>query len=221
MIHRFKCLAPLLVMFIVMLVPGHAYCGALFNQAPVISDIIVRKKRVAPLENVQLKCIAVDRDRDVLMYDWSADGGIIDGNGLSVVWKAPKTPGTYTITARVKDGKGGEAVSQVIIDVLSKSNNAPIIDDLSVRPKVIFEGKSTTVICDAMDPDGDALTYHWEVKSGRIVGEGSKVTWIAPMEEREFVIFCYVTDSNGNKSRPSSVTVKVICDCEGGKKSDY
>jgi len=221
MIRKFKFVALLLVILNVMLLPEHSYCWRFFNQAPIISDITVNKKLVNPLENVQFKCIAVDQDRDSLKYDWSVNGGIIDGNGPAAIWKAPETPGTYTITAKVKDGKGGEAISQVTIDVLSKVNNAPIIDHLTARPKTIFEGKTTTLICDAMDPDGDEIAYTWEVKSGHIAGEGSKVTWTAPMKEGNFEIFCYATDKKGNKSRQSAAIVRVICDCEGAADTDY
>jgi len=205
----------------VMLLPWYANCGNFFNQAPIISEITVSKKQVDPLENVRFRCVAVDRDRDALKYDWSADGGIIKDDGPSAVWKAPKTPGSYTITARVKDSKGAETISQVMIDVLSNVNNAPIIDHITVRPKIIFEGKTTMLTCDAIDPDGDELAFTWEVKSGRLTGEGSKVTWTAPMQEGDYEIFCYATDSTGNQSRQSSATVKVICDCEGAANSEY
>lgn len=221
MIHRFNYATKLLFILAIMLLPEHGCSRGLFNQAPIISDLTVSKKLVDPLENVQFRCVAVDQDRDPLIYEWSADGGTISGSGPSAVWVAPGKPGSYTITAKVMDGKGGEAKSQVIMDVLSKVSNPPIIEYLAARPRTIFEGKTTTVICDAMDPDGDELTYTWEVKSGSITGKGSKVTWTAPMKEEDFEIFCYVTDSKGNKSRQAVTIVKVICDCEGVAGPDY
>jgi hypothetical protein len=215
MIRCLKYSASCWVIFAVLLLPDQACWGALFNQAPVISELSAGKKLLVPLEKTQVKCTAVDRDRDPLKYAWSASGGSIEGSGPAVAWKAPEKPGSYTLTVKVSDGKGGEAQAQVIVDVLSKSNNSPIIEELSARPKVIFKEKSTTLVCEAMDPDGDALTYHWEAKAGRLVGEGGRIIWFAPNEERDFVITCTVTDGKGNKSRPATVTVKVICDCEG------
>ena len=214
----FRCLkhsALLWEVFAVLLLFSQPGSAALFNQAPIISEFGASKKLAAPSEQIQLKCVAVDRDRDPLKYLWSASGGAIEGNGPTVAWSAPEKSGSYTITVKVNDGNGGEATAQLIVDVLSKSGNPPIIEDLSARPRVIFKEKSTTLFCDAMDPDGDALTYQWETKAGRIVGEGGRVNWFAPNEEKEFIITCTATDSKGNKSRPATVSVKVICDCEG------
>ncbi|MDE0088945.1 MAG: hypothetical protein OXU23_24720 [Candidatus Poribacteria bacterium] len=40
----------------------------------------------------------------VLVYEWNASGGRIIGNGESVVYVAPESAGTYTITLEVSDG---------------------------------------------------------------------------------------------------------------------
>lgn len=43
-------------------------------------------------------------DTDVLVYEWKTNGGRIVGEGTSVVYIAPETAGTYTITLEVTDG---------------------------------------------------------------------------------------------------------------------
>ncbi len=220
-IRQFKFSAPWGLILAVLLLSGQPCDGALFNQAPVISDFSAAKKLAAPGEKVALKCVALDRDRDPLKYAWSASGGAIEGTGPAVAWKAPAKPGAYTLTVKVSDGKGGEAKGQLIVDVLSKTgNNPPLIEELSARPKVIFKEGSTTLVCDALDPDGDALTYHWEAKAGRLVGEGGRIVWFAPNEEASFAVTCTVADNKGNRSRPATVTVKVICDCEGPARTE-
>ena len=40
----------------------------------------------------------------VLVYEWNASGGRIVGNGETVVYVAPESAGTYTITLEVSDG---------------------------------------------------------------------------------------------------------------------
>ena len=42
---------------------------------------------------------------DVLVYEWSTTGGRISGEGSSVVFIAPETEGSYTITVEVSDGQ--------------------------------------------------------------------------------------------------------------------
>lgn len=43
-------------------------------------------------------------DSAVLVYEWNASGGRIVGHGESVVYVAPESAGTYTITLEVSDG---------------------------------------------------------------------------------------------------------------------
>jgi lipid-binding SYLF domain-containing protein len=53
---------------------------------------------------------ASDPDNDPLTYAWTATGGTVDGSGAEVRWNpAGVAPGTYSITARVDDGRGGTA----------------------------------------------------------------------------------------------------------------
>jgi hypothetical protein len=213
---RLRKIAPILIMLAVAIFPAGGHSAGLFNQAPMISEVNVSKAVVDPLEKVNIDCVALDRDRDPLVYHWSADGGTIKGNGPAATWTAPAKPGAYTVTVKVTDPKNAEAISKVIIDVLSKgSNNAPIIESLKADSKTIFMGKDTTLTCVARDPDGDKqLTYTWQARDGVIKGEGSRVTWTAPPSEESFKISCVVTDSHGKKSRPAEVIVKVECDCK-------
>ena len=43
-------------------------------------------------------------DTDVLVYEWYTNGGRIVGEGPEIVYIAPETAGTYTITLEVTDG---------------------------------------------------------------------------------------------------------------------
>ena len=48
--------------------------------------------------------ITYSGNTDVLVYKWSTTGGRISGEGSSVVYIAPETEGSYTITLEVSDG---------------------------------------------------------------------------------------------------------------------
>ena len=50
-----------------------------------------------------LKCTAADPDGDNLSYYWDADEGEFLDEGARVIWIAPASCGTYTITVIVKD----------------------------------------------------------------------------------------------------------------------
>ena len=48
--------------------------------------------------------ITYSGNADVLVYRWSTSGGRISGEGANVVYIAPETEGSYTITLEVSDG---------------------------------------------------------------------------------------------------------------------
>ena len=66
---------------------------------------------------VAVDCLAYDPDGDELIYQWTATGGEITGEGPFVSWVAPDELGTYTITVQVSDDKGGEAEESLDIEV--------------------------------------------------------------------------------------------------------
>ena len=61
---------------------------------------------------------ASDPDGDTLSYEWKASGGqIFQTKDNRIGWSAD-SPGNYTIEVKVKDGKGGEAISSMTFEVL-------------------------------------------------------------------------------------------------------
>jgi len=57
---------------------------------------------------------AADPDGDPVQYSWAATGGRIEGTGSQVRWLAGgATPGSYTVTVTVSDGRGGSTTCSV------------------------------------------------------------------------------------------------------------
>jgi hypothetical protein len=62
----------------------------------------------------------------------------------------------------------------------------------------------------ASDPDGDVLTYHYEVTGGRIIGQGPIVDWDLRKALGQQKAVVEVTDSNGSKtSREVEISVEL------------
>ena len=59
-----------------------------------------------------------DADGDTLTYTWTASDGKVKGSGASVTWTAPKTPGDYTVTCTVSDGRGGLGTEDIVLTVV-------------------------------------------------------------------------------------------------------
>lgn len=168
------------------------------NQPPVISSLLAQNQQLYPQGNTEIQCIAQDADGDKLDFKWAATGGNFSGAGPIVIWQAPPTYGTFTITVTVDDGKGGSAQASLPITV--GANQAPVISSLSASPSGILYGGSTTLTCIASDPDGDVVRYSWSASEGSITGVGNKVTWIAPNKGGNFNVTVIVSDGKGGET---------------------
>jgi len=69
-------------------------------------------------QEVEITAAASDPDSDPLSFSWNASNGRIDATGSSVKFQtAGLPPGSYAITGRVDDGRGGTADCGVNVDV--------------------------------------------------------------------------------------------------------
>lgn len=191
------------------------------NQLPVICSLTANEEWVESAGMLQIECIASDSDGDELGYAWSADDGIISGEGSTVSWMAPEAPGAYTITVQATDGRDGEATAQLIINVAAP-NHPPTIENLVVTAEHryleeiaegyrVLQGKAYEIECVASDPDGDELLFEWSVDGGAISGEGAVVTWTAPLRGGEVTVTVTVSDGRGGVTTESLVFSVATC----------
>jgi len=177
------------------------------NSYPVISSLQSEKDSVTHSGSCEVECVASDADGDSLTYAWSATAGTFSGTGPITTWMAPDIPGTYAITVKVTDSRGGEATMQLTVDVLA--NHPPVIESLTAEPSLVRQGKTSTIECVASDPDSDELSYLWSAATGNISGQGSAVTWTAHNTCGTYVITVTVSDSRGGEaSEELDITVR-------------
>ncbi len=149
-------------------------------------------------DSVMVRADASDPDNDPLTYTWSATGGTIDGTGAQVRWRSAGVAlGTYTITARVDDGRGGSVNCTADVRVDPRPNRPPSMS-CSASPSSVQPGGHAHITATASDPDNDPLTYSWESNGGRIAGSGSEVdldmTGAAP---GNYTVTGHVNDGRG------------------------
>jgi hypothetical protein len=179
-------------------------------------------------DTVAVTATASDPDNDPLTYTWTASGGQVDGTGPQVRWLSAGTGvGTYTVTVRVDDGRGGAASCNSDIRVEPKPNRPPTIS-CSADPSSVFAGERSRITCNASDPDGDPLTYTWRANAGRITGNGPTgdfdTTGLSP---GTYAITTRVEDGRGGaadattnvqvKPVPPPPQASKIGDCDFGK----
>jgi hypothetical protein len=96
-------------------------------------------------------------------------------------------------------------------------NHSPVIDSIISEYTQIERGKSGKIRCIASDPDGDTLTYSWEVDRGSISGSGALVTYNAPESYVDAQITVAVSDSRGAVVW-GTISLPVVC-CGYAKKN--
>jgi hypothetical protein len=64
---------------------------------------------------------------------------------------------------------------------------------------------TSSVTCEAYDPDGDMLNFEWGVNEGTISGAGKVVIWLIPAKPGRYVIEVTVNDGKGGRSVGSIV----------------
>jgi hypothetical protein len=169
----------------------------LANHRPAITSLEA-PERVIPWGSCQIACNASDRDGDELSYNWSASGGGINGEGATVTWTAPLSVGSYNVTVTVTDGRGGEVMKQVTIEV--RANWPPTITSLIADADWTTPSGSIQVTCTASDLDDDELSYEWSTTGGDISGTGPAVNWTAPQEAGIYDVTVVVTDGHGQEA---------------------
>lgn len=95
-------------------------------------------KAILTTETATFSVQAHDLNGDQVQYEWSADGGTINGSGTSAVFTPPGVTQTtvFTVTARISDGHGGSASNVGFVTV------TPAVDALKVSPTGVVGGDS-------------------------------------------------------------------------------
>lgn len=120
---------------------------------------------------------STDPDNDSLTQSWAVDGQEI---GEGVMLNAKLGIGSHAITLTVKDGRGGIGTATVYCQVLPiMVRNRPPLAVIASLPASLEARDPAGVVVQlngtsSSDPDGDSLTYIWQV-DGQEVGRGENI----------------------------------------------
>ena len=183
------------------------------NNSPIIESVTCTNDVWALAEN-ELVCEASDPDGDSLNYEWSTADGKIIGSGARMTWVSPDTMGTYIVSVKVSDSKGGEARQTVSVRVLTNADGttAPSVtlkmsfdsSEIVTENRTVKVGTATKIICDVKDAAGKKLRYEWSAGGGRLEGANadektwSTVFWTAPPLTQEYTVDVTVRDEQDN-----------------------
>jgi hypothetical protein len=91
--------------------------AAFINHPPVISRMAADPRKMDLGSASQLTCFAGDPDSDTLTYNWASNQGAVTGSGSAASWTAPPLAGNYVVYCTVNDGRGGEALDSIGLEV--------------------------------------------------------------------------------------------------------
>lgn len=147
------------------------------NGAPHIDSLFVSAQVVVPGDTVDLSATASDVDGDPLSFTWTGPGAFTTASASTTAWVAPTTEGTYALMVGVSDPKQATNAVSVTIQVSAASARgaAKVTADVNTFPQVLgltlansrlIEGQAAAATTQAIDADGDALSYAWSSTCG-------------------------------------------------------
>jgi hypothetical protein len=95
------------------------------------------------------------------------------------------------------------ALSGCDADPVRPDNQAPVVQSLIVgQAGEVYVGDACAVVCTAVDPDGDPLTFEWAVGSGYSQGAGREIVY-TPLSccLGGNPVFVIVRDGKGGETR--------------------
>jgi outer membrane protein OmpA-like peptidoglycan-associated protein len=160
-------------------------------------------------DSVAIHVTASDPDNDNLTYSYTATGGTVEGTGPDGrISTNGLNEGTYTVNAKVDDGRGGTATCSADIKVEPRPNRPPTIS-CSTDRSPIMPGERTGITATASDPDNDSLTYSYSASGGTVAGDGPKAEFDSTgLQPGSYTVKCSVSDGKGGNA-DASTTVDV------------
>lgn len=153
---------------------------------------------------------ATDADGDTITYTPTnpSHGALTGTAGNYVYTPLAAFQGTDQFSVVISDGKGGTATQAVTINVL-EANEAPAVLSSQVARTTV--NQPVTIVIEATDPDGDALTFETKNSTNGVatVGQNGIATFTPKagfIGNGNFAVT--IDDGNGNTST-LTVTVKV------------
>jgi hypothetical protein len=160
-------------------------------------------------EPVTIHVNASDADNDPLTYSYTATGGTVEGSGPDARFNPSGLAiGTYTVNAKVDDGKGGTATCAADVAVAKRPNRPPTISCAPERNPIIA-GERVAINSTASDPDGDPITYSYAATGGQVSGTGATAQFDSTgLSAGSYTVTCTADDGQGGRTS-ATTTVDV------------
>jgi hypothetical protein len=143
------------------------------NTAPTIDALELSTTQAVLGGTVTAGVHAHDPDAgDTLTFAWTASCGTFsDTTAAQTIWTAPQSAGPCDVMITVADGHGASVNADATLTVMPSARGgvaviaspdlSPVIQSITCTPTPLVAGRPVTLNVNAVDPDGQLLTYAW------------------------------------------------------------
>ena len=217
----------------------HTFSIVVRNAPPTLAAVAPTHAATAGVPfQLQLRATDPAGERDPLTWQLtSAPSGMsVSGTGL-VQW-VPTSPQAaadgkpHTVTVVVRDDDGAEVTATFTVNVAYNPVNGAPGAPVAVGPStgsLLYDAKPVLVVLNAKDPDGDVLTYEFELHAGGLDGarvasasevpageNGTRFQVTKELEAGEYTWRARATDSRGAQGPWSEVATFQVQPLERG-----
>ena len=90
-----------------------------------------------------------------------------------------------------------------------EGNKPPVISSLEADYINVYPRGASEIRCVASDHEDDAVQLTWSADGGSLTGDGSTVTWQAPIDYGDYHVMVIAKDANGG-SAEAVLTFSVV-----------
>ena len=178
---------------------------------PVQLGCTVQPTNVYPGDPITVTSTATNLEpKKKLSYTWTASSGAVTGNNeIATVNTAGLTPGDYTVTGHLSEGKlpGESATCTAGFRI---HNPAPPSITCSANPSTVMPGDPSTITADASSLEGLTLSYSYSSTADQISGTTPTATLVTSGAPSGTVtVTCNVVDDLG-KHASADTTVTIV-----------
>lgn len=156
-----------------------------------------------PLTTVVLDGTGSDTDGQVVSFAWSQISGApatIASNTTAATNVTGLVLGDYTFRLMVTDNQGASDFNDIIVRVVSSTNNLPPVVDAGLDIRIFLPQNTLTINANASDGDGTISAYQWSKLGGpaaTLVNPTEQNLSLTNLVEGEYTFQIAVTDNNG------------------------
>ncbi|MDJ1468827.1 Ig-like domain-containing protein, partial [Xanthocytophaga flava] len=183
------------------------------NIPPVVSLTAPTANATFTTGNVTLTANASDSDGSIAKVEFFAGStklGEKTTSPYSITWSAA-TAGTYAITAKATDNKGGVTTSTAVNVTITAPNKAPVVAITSPSNTTLTLGSAVSITANASDSDGAIAKVEFfagSTKLGEKTTSPYTLSW-TPSAAGTYAITAKATDNKGSVTTSSAVSLVI------------